>query len=201
MKKPFTGQFSTIFDTPHFTIEQSVAAPFQEQPYYRLVSPSSVIVCLIDDDDQFILVRQLRHNLGYQTIEFLAGMVDGNETVQAAALRELDEETGLAADLIYLGGYRTLMNRTVNLEHVFFGMNVRDTGGMNREVGTELVRLKRNKFFERISEGKFEQIAALGVILLSELALSVDFKTHDFETIRTSFKVKYRAYAHQYQSN
>ncbi|MDA9639776.1 NUDIX hydrolase [SAR116 cluster bacterium] len=197
MKKPFTGRFSKVFDTPHFTIEQSIVPPFQDRPYYRVVSPNSVIVCLIDNDDRFILVHQLRPNLGYQTIEFPAGMVDGSETAEAAALRELGEETGLAADLIYLGGYRTLMNRTVNLEHVFFGMNVRVIECVNREVDTELVRLERNKFFERVSEGMFEQIAALGVVLLAELALSVDFKTADFATIRASFKAKYRAYSQQ----
>ena len=187
MEKPKVDDFSKVFDTPHFSIEKSIAHPFQNDPYYRMVSPNSVIICLLDDDDNFILVRQLRPNLGYQTLEFPAGMVEVDESLDVAAQRELAEETGLTADLIHLGGYRTLMNRTLNLEHVFFGMNVRNTSGLNRELETELVRLERQKFFEMVAGRMFEQIAALGVIFLSELALSVDFKTSTFATIKNSF--------------
>lgn len=49
-------------------------------------------------DGQLVLVRQYRHGLGRETLEFPAGGVDPGEAHGDAARRELLEETGYAAD-------------------------------------------------------------------------------------------------------
>lgn len=49
-------------------------------------------------DGQLVLVRQYRHGLGRETLEFPAGGVDPGEAHAAAARRELGEETGYGAD-------------------------------------------------------------------------------------------------------
>lgn len=52
------------------------------------------IIVHIIPDDQLVLVRQFRPPLNAMSLEFPAGLVDADESVQQAALRELQEETG-----------------------------------------------------------------------------------------------------------
>jgi ADP-ribose pyrophosphatase len=47
-------------------------------------------------DGRLVLVRQYRHNLKAHVIEFPAGTISEGEEPEAAALRELEEETGYA---------------------------------------------------------------------------------------------------------
>lgn len=49
---------------------------------------------------RFIMVQQYRHGSDSVTREFPAGLIDAGETAQAAALRELLEETGSRAEKI-----------------------------------------------------------------------------------------------------
>ncbi|WP_305091503.1 NUDIX hydrolase [Prescottella sp. R16] len=59
----------------------------------------AVAVVVLDDADRLVLVRQYRHPLGRRLWELPAGLLDvpGEDPVDAAR-RELEEETGLAAD-------------------------------------------------------------------------------------------------------
>lgn len=45
-------------------------------------------------EDEYLFVEQFRPPLNQYVIEFPAGMIDGDETIESAALRELFEETG-----------------------------------------------------------------------------------------------------------
>lgn len=51
-----------------------------------------------DDEVDTILVEQFRPPVGTSTIEFPAGLIDGSETPEQAALRELREETGYVGE-------------------------------------------------------------------------------------------------------
>ena len=50
-----------------------------------------------------ILVKQFRPAINQHSLEFPAGLVDPGETIQAAALRELEEETGYLGQVIHEG--------------------------------------------------------------------------------------------------
>ena len=68
-----------------------------------LIKEQAVGVLLIDPEtDQVVMVRQFRVGMLWQPqspwpLELVAGMVDKDETLETVALRETQEETGLAA--------------------------------------------------------------------------------------------------------
>jgi ADP-ribose pyrophosphatase len=67
-----------------------VDVPLVEHP------PSVVIIAV--EGDALVCVRQTRPGSGGSTLELPSGKIDPGETPAAAAVRELAEECGLAAD-------------------------------------------------------------------------------------------------------
>ena len=57
----------------------------------------AVTVLPLDQDGQVWFVRQYRHAAGVELLELPAGTIEAGEEPQACALREIREETGMAA--------------------------------------------------------------------------------------------------------
>jgi ADP-ribose pyrophosphatase len=62
-----------------------------------IIHPGSVVVLPIFKDGSIVLIRQYRHSVGEFLWELVAGRKEPAETPQAAARRELIEETGYRA--------------------------------------------------------------------------------------------------------
>jgi ADP-ribose pyrophosphatase len=91
--------------------------------------PHIVTVVPITGDGRFVLIRQYRHALGIVDLQFPAGAVDPGENADAAARRELEEETG------YVGGelvplYRAAPNahKITGLEDIYLAQGVPSGG-------------------------------------------------------------------------
>jgi len=63
-------------------------------------SPDWVNVVPITEDGQVVLIRQYRHGIRAVSLEIPGGMIDPHESPEAAAARELHEETGYVADRV-----------------------------------------------------------------------------------------------------
>lgn len=62
--------------------------------YYVLEYPTWINVIARRRDGMFVMVEQYRHGLGQTLVELCAGVVEDGEEPEAAARRELLEETG-----------------------------------------------------------------------------------------------------------
>jgi 8-oxo-dGTP pyrophosphatase MutT (NUDIX family) len=56
--------------------------------------PDWVSVVPVTESGEIVLVRQYRHGIDGETLEIPGGVIDPGESPEAAALRELEEETG-----------------------------------------------------------------------------------------------------------
>ncbi len=68
-----------------------------EQAIDVIDHPGAVAVVALGDEGRMLLVRQYRHALGDWTVEIPAGRLEGGESIEGAARRELEEETGFEA--------------------------------------------------------------------------------------------------------
>lgn len=86
-----------LLPKPKKFVRELVQMPdgYQCDWYYVDTLPSVMIVPLTADGN-LVLVHQYRHNLKAHVMEFPAGTITEGEDPEAAALRELEEETGYA---------------------------------------------------------------------------------------------------------
>ena len=66
------------------------------QAFHLADAPHGVAVVAITDTDELVMVEQWRHPVQRVTLELPSGMIEEGEAPEAAAARELREETGYA---------------------------------------------------------------------------------------------------------
>jgi ADP-ribose pyrophosphatase len=100
--------------------------------WYYVDTPPSVMIVPLTSDGNLVLVRQYRHNLKAHVLEFPAGTISDGEEPQAAALRELEEETGYAltgdARPQPVGAFYSLPSETNKYTHIFLATPVVEAG-------------------------------------------------------------------------
>lgn len=103
-----------------------------EIDWYYADTAESVMVVPVTASGTVILVQQYRHNLKQDTLELPAGLASAGETPEAAAARELIEETGHAlgvgARMQHLGRLYALPSETNKWINFFLAYPVASTG-------------------------------------------------------------------------
>lgn len=182
---PTPLSYRVVFSTPWFEVEESVQGMPGGQPYYRLTGVDGAICLPFTPDGDLVLVRQFRPNLGIETVEVPAGSMDGAETPEQAALRELLEETAFRpSDVFLLGPGRLFLNRTTHVEHFLLAFDAVPDPALTPEDGVVPLVVPRAAFIEMVRADKIEQIAALSFVGLASAKLGVDLLRDPITLIR-----------------
>ena len=125
-----------------------------------------------NEPDRVLLVRQFRPPLDAETIELPAGLIDGDEAPEIAALRELKEETGYVGTLTTEGTTGTTGTTTTPAMPLSPGLSDETVclGGWTG-TSTRRMRIPSRSSRERLSpctpcrktrSGRLDQLAARG---------------------------------------
>lgn len=136
--------------------------------YFVSVRPDVAIMVPIDRDGQMILVRQYKHGIGSICLEFPAGTFqDGRESAEAAARRELMEETGYRPGRVQpLGVAIEDATRNSNRVHMFLALDCERAGEQaldenEQSSGIEVVRLPLATLRETLNTGAIAAMSSL----------------------------------------
>ena len=107
---------------------ENVSSTGLKGEYYVMKAPDWVIT-IPEKAGKFLMVKQWRHGEKSLSVEFPGGVIDAGEEPEAAAARELLEETGCkAGKLIKLGKVNPNPALFTNHLHIFLAENLEPTG-------------------------------------------------------------------------
>ncbi|MBI4333158.1 MAG: NUDIX hydrolase [Chloroflexi bacterium] len=162
----------TVFRTEWFTVERETfddVESLKGKPYYRINSSDSVAILATTEKEEIILVRQFRPALNQYTLEFPAGAIDESESPEAAAARELYEETGFVCkELNRLGKGRIMMSRYSSHAYAFYGTGAVKHAGFQEERDCEVVLVTRSEFKALVLSEQFEQFPSFALLVLAD---------------------------------
>ncbi|MBE3589919.1 MAG: NUDIX hydrolase [Firmicutes bacterium] len=93
--------------------------------HHYVDSPEVATIVPLLDDGRLVLVRQYRAALDRETLEFPAGKLEGHESAEDGARRELAEETGFRAGRMeYLLSFYPVPGYSNELIHVFLATSL-----------------------------------------------------------------------------
>ena len=92
----------------------------EEANYYWLQPNDAVIVVAVTDDDEVVVVEQYRPRMQMDALGFPAGAIEDDEDADAAARRELREETGYDAGRVTYVDTYVPSGWTRYVRHVYF---------------------------------------------------------------------------------
>jgi len=162
-----TGDSHVVLDTGWFRV---FAKPQPHgDPYYLLQLPDYVSIVAMTPSQELVLVRQYRPVVDVETLELPSGHVDPGESPEAAARRELLEETGFAApQLELLGTLVPDVGRLANRMWCYFAANVQPSRDPHdRESGVSIVVLSAAEALRRAADGTIDHALNLASLFLA----------------------------------
>lgn len=138
--------------------------------YFLTIRPEVALILPVTSNQEIILVRQYRHGAGEILLELPAGTFNPHEeSPQAAALRELKEETGYIAEQVTpLSILYDNPVKDTNKIHLFIAENVTKAGQQELDVTEEIdvVLIPMESVMEKIATGEICVCGTVGAIFL-----------------------------------
>jgi ADP-ribose pyrophosphatase len=106
-----------------------VTLEVQEGKWEIVRHADAVAILAQREDGRMLCVRQTRRAVGRTTLEVPAGLIDDGEDPEAAARRELSEETNLTGDMTLLTRFYSSPGFCDEHLYVFRADNLRDEPG------------------------------------------------------------------------
>jgi ADP-ribose pyrophosphatase len=139
--------------------------------YVRVRHPGAVLVVPMLDDGRLILEHQFRYPLGRVMLEFPAGKIDPGEADEAAAKRELLEETGFAAgEWRRLGVIHPCVGYSDERIVIFLARELEQRGGQNLDQGEfiDLLRMSLEEALAAVRDGRISDAKTVAALFWAE---------------------------------
>lgn len=175
MKSWSTLRRRTVLDMRPFLRVESHGVELSNGHYIDdwawVVTPDFVNIVAVTEDETFLCFRQTKYAVAGTTLALVGGYIEAGEDPQAAAQRELLEETGYTAEWwTALGQYAVDGNRGAGVAHFFLAEGARwqqisDADDLEEQT---LLHLSQTEVEEALRRGEFKVLpwaAALALAL------------------------------------
>jgi ADP-ribose pyrophosphatase len=128
-----------------------------------VVYPGAVTVVARPTPDSVLLVRQYRHATGQTLIELPAGGIEKGEDPAAAAVRELEEETGYRAGrVVERARFWTTPGFTSEYMWLFEATDLRETAtNPDEDEVISVIRATRDEALQMIDDGRIQDAKSI----------------------------------------
>jgi ADP-ribose pyrophosphatase len=162
-----------LLETPYFVLRSDrlrLPDGAIKDPYYVIERPDAAIVFPLTREGEVVLVRQFRPPLERMELGLPAGLVEEGEKPEAAARRELLEETGYSGgEWELLGSLASSPSLKDNWAYLFFARGVEENAPPDPDEHelVEVVRVSEGDLLGLIRGGEIVSSSGVAAIMLA----------------------------------
>lgn len=137
--------------------------------YFVWDSPNIATIVPVTQDGRFVICEQYRHAVGKIMYQFPAGAIGQGEAPEAAACREMEEETGyVSKEVTFLSKSAAYPTKMSGYHYLYLGQNAELTGvrQLDEHEPTRVLLKTPTELVTLIENGEFEVADSLVAALL-----------------------------------